>query len=257
MAAKQISRKIRILLLLGLVFTLILSGCATVDKYLQQINEKLPSWAKSSESKAAYHYHKVRYPGESLSVIAEWYTGDVENWPYLAKANSKLDPDHITIGSTVLIPKNLLHTNKPMPNEFVEAVAKRHKAEKAQIAKAPPKPAYYYHRVKYSGETLSIIAKWYTGDVDNWQALTKANPKLDPKRINVGDKIRIPKKILNTRKPMPRSFVVASTKKKQQRAPSNTPLEVKTTKTAKKESESPPAESSPKEPEVLELFGPK
>jgi len=200
----------------------------------------------------------VRYSGESLSVIAEWYTGDVENWPYLAKTNSKIDPDHITIGTTVLIPKNLLHTSKPMPQEFVEAVAKRHKNEKAQVAKAPPpKPAFFYHRVKYSGETLSIIAKWYTGDVENWQALTKENPKLDPKRINVGDKIRIPKKILNTRKPMPRSFVVASTKKKQTKPSSTTPSEVKTTKTAKKESESPPPDSSPKEPEVLELFGPK
>jgi len=241
-----------------LVFTLTLSGCATVDKYVQQINQKLPSWAKGSESKTAYHYHKVRYPGESLSVIAEWYTGDVENWPHLAKANSKIDLDHLTLGTTVLIPKNLLHTEKPMPREFVEAVAKRHKAEKAQVVKAsPPKPAYFYHRVKYSGETLSIIAKWYTGDVENWQALIKENPKLDPKRINVGDKIRIPKKILNTRKPMPRSFVVASTKKKQQKAPAATPSEVKTSKTAKKESESTPPESASKEPEVLELFGPK
>ena len=256
MAAKQISWNIRIVLLLGLVFTLALSGCATVDKYVQQIHEKLPSWAKGSESKAAYHYHKVRYAGESLSVIAEWYTGDVDNWPSLAKANSKLDPDHITIGTTVLIPKNLLHTAKPMPREFVEAVAKRHKNEKAQVAKTPPQPSHYYHRVKYSGETLSIIAKWYTGDVENWQALTKANPKLDPKRINVGDKIRIPKNILNTRKPMPRSFVVASTKKKR-KAPSTTPSQVKTTKTAKKDSESPPPDSSSKEPEVLELFGPK
>jgi hypothetical protein len=256
MAAKQSSLKIRILLLLGLVFTLTLSGCATVDKYLQQINQKLPSWAKGSDSKAAYHYHKVRYYGESLSVIAEWYTGDVENWPYLAKANSKLDPDHITIGTTVLIPKNLLHTSKPMPKEFVEAVAKRHKAERARVAKRPPKVSYYYHRVKYSGETLSIIAKWYTGDADNWQALTKANPNLDPKRINVGDKIRIPRKLLNTRKPMTRGFVVASTRKKQPKSSSTTPSQAKTTTTAKKEKAA-PAEAASKEPEVMELFGPK
>jgi len=226
-----------------------------VDKYVQQINKKLPSWAKSSESKPAYHYHKVRYPGESLSVIAEWYTGDVENWPHLAKANSKIDPEHITIGTTILIPKNLLHTSKPMPKDFVEAVAKRHRDEKAKAAKAPPKPSYYHHRVKYSGETLSIIAKWYTGDAENWQALTKANPKLNPKRINVGDKIRIPRKLLNTKRPMPRSFMVASTKKKH-KAPTTTPSEAKTTKTAKKE-EPPPPESASKEPEVLELFGPK
>jgi nucleoid-associated protein YgaU len=198
----------------------------------------------------------VRYPGESLSVIAEWYTGDVTNWSQLAKANPELDPDQITIGTTILIPKNLLHTSKPMPKEFVEAAANRHKNEKDQVAKVPPKPSYYYHRVKYSGETLSIIAKWYTGDADNWQALTKANPKLNPNRINVGDKIRIPREILNTKRPMTRSFVVTSTKKKQQKAPSTPPSQVKTTKTAKKESE-PPPDSSSKEPEVLELFGPK
>lgn len=257
MAAKQSSRKIGIALLIGPLITLMLSSCATVDTYVQQIKEKLPSWAKSSESRPAYHYHKVRYYGESLSVIAEWYTGDVENWPYLKKANSKLDPHHITIGATVLIPMSLLHTEKPMPKEFVEAVAKRHKNEKARVAKAPPKPSFYYHRVKYSGETLSLVAKWYTGDADNWRALTKANPKLDPNCINVGDKIRIPHAILNTRRPMTRSFVVASTKKKQPTTTSNTPSDVKTSTTAKNESEPQPADSSPKEPEVLELFGPK
>jgi hypothetical protein len=228
-----------------------------VDKYVQQISEKLPSWAKGSESKTTYHYHKVRYHGESLSVIAKWYTGDVQNWPHLAKANSNLDPDHITIGTTVLIPKNLLHTSKPMPKAFVDAVTKRHRSEKAKFARTPPKRAYYYHRVKYSGETLSIIAKWYTGDADNWQALTKANPKLNPNRINVGDKIRIPRRLLNTRRPMTRSFVVATTQKKQPKSSSTTPSKVKTTKTAKKETGSTPPEASSKEPEVLELFGPK
>ena len=257
MAAKPVSRKIRILLLLGLLCAVTLSGCATVDKYVQQISQKLPSWAKGSKSKPAYHYHTVRYPGETLSIIAEWYTGDVENWPYLVKANSKLDPDNISIGATVLIPKNLLHTSKPMPKEFVEAVANRHKNEKAQAAKGPPKPSYYYHRVKYSGETLSIIAKWYTGDADNWQALTKANPKLDPNRILLGAKIRIPRKLLNTQKPMTRSFVITSTKKKQPKPSSTTPSQVKSTRTAQKESGSPPPESSSKEPDVLELFGPK
>jgi hypothetical protein len=257
MATTQIFRKTKIVILLGLVFTFTLPGCATVDKYLQKINEKLPSWAKSSESKTTYHYHKVRYHGESLSVIAGWYTGDVENWPQLAKANSRLDPDHITIGTTVLIPKNLLHTTKPMPKEFVDAVYKRHRSDKAKFARTPPKPAYYYHRVKYSGETLSIIAKWYTGDADNWQALTKVNPKLNPNRINVGDKIRIPRKLLNTRRPMTRSFVVATTQKKQPKSSSTTPSKVKTTKTAKKETGSAPADTPAKEPEVLELFGPK
>ena len=224
---------------------------------MAQINEKLPSWAKKSSSKGTYYFHKVRYPGESLSVIAEWYTGDVENWNYLTKANPKLDPDRITIGTTVLIPENLLHTKKAMPEEFVDAVAKRHKTRKAQVGKAQPGSSYYYHKVKYPGESLSIIAKWYTGEVENWRALTKANPKLKPNRITVGDKIRIPNKLLHTQKLMPRSFVVGSAKIKKQRPSSPTPSDVKTTKTSQKRSESPPPSPPPDDIEVLELFGPK
>jgi hypothetical protein len=237
------------LALLGLALLWIIAGCATVDKYVAQINKKLPSWGKKTNSTGTYHFHKVRYPGESLSVIAEWYTGDVENWRSLAKANSKLDPDRITIGATVLIPENLLHTKKKMPKEFVDAVAKRHKSRKAQVAKTKSKSSYHYHKVKYPGESLSIIAKWYTGDVKNWHSVAKVNPKLDPNRITVGDKIRIPNKLLHTQKPMPRSFVVSSTKRKKSK-----PSQVKTANKKSEPSTTSPAE---KEPEVFELFGPK
>ena len=239
MLKKQTIWKIRSLALLGLALLWIIAGCATVDKYVAQINKKLPSWAKKSNSKGTYYFHKVRYPGESLSVIAEWYTGDVENWNYLTKANPKLDPDRITIGTTVLIPENLLHTKKAMPREFVDAVAKRHKTRKAQAGMVQPRSSYYYHKVKYPGESLSIIAKWYTGEVQNWRALTKANPKLKPNRITVGERIRIPNKLLHTEKPMPQSFVVGSAKN------------------AKKKSGPSTASPPDKEPEVFELFGPK
>jgi len=223
-----------------------------VDKYVAQINKKLPSWAKKSRPKGTYYFHKVRYPGESLSVIAKWYTGDVENWRYLAKANPKLAPERIGIGTTVFIPKNLLHTKKAMPKEFVDAVAKRHKTRKAQVAKTKRKSSHYYHKVQYPGESLSIIAKWYTGDVKNWPFLAKVNPELDPNRITVGDKILVPNTLLHTQKPMPRSFAAGSAKRKKSK-----PSQVKTTKTAKKQSE--PATTSPpdKQAEVFELFGPK
>jgi hypothetical protein len=252
MLKKQTAWQIRSLALLGLALPWIIAGCATVDKYVAQINKKLPSWAKKSHSKGTYYFHKVRYPGESLSVIAEWYTGDVENYRHLTKANPKLDPEGIGIGTTVLIPENLLHTRKAMPKEFVDAVGKRHQSRKAKVVKAKPSTPYYYHKVKYPGETLSIIAKWYTGEVENWRALTKANPKLKPNRITVGDKIRIPNKLLHTQKPMPRSFVVGSAKIDQSK-----PSKVKPAKTAKKKSEPSTASPPEKEPEVFELFGPK
>ena len=69
-----------------------------MDKYVQQVHESLPSWAKGKPAKPSYYLHKVRYSGETLSIIAEWYTGDVGNWRALAKANSRLNPNHIKIG---------------------------------------------------------------------------------------------------------------------------------------------------------------
>ena len=41
---------------------------------------------------------------------------------------------------------------------------------------------YFEHRVKWSGETLSLIAKWYTGSYGNWKAIAQANSGLNPNR---------------------------------------------------------------------------
>lgn len=236
---RQSSCKIRGLGLLGMALLMTFTGCATVDKYVAEINKKLPSWSKRSKNKN--YSHKVRYAGETLSIISEWYTGDAGNWRALAKVNPRLDPDHIRIGTMIQVPENLLHTRKSMPKAFVKTATKRRKTS--------PKPAGYYHKVMYSGETLSLIAKWYTGEFENWRALTKVNPKLDPDRIIVGDKILIPHKLLHTHKPMPRSFVIGSAETKK---PKSAPSKVETAVTKEKRSEPPPDDI-----EVLELFGPK
>ena len=70
-----------------------------------------------------------------------------------------------------------------------------------------PQEAYFLHTVKWSGESLSIIADWYTGTIKNWELLAKHNPHLDPNRIFIGDIIRIPKTEMKTQKPMPKEFL--------------------------------------------------
>lgn len=67
--------------------------------------------------------------------------------------------------------------------------------------------APFVHEVRWRGESLSLIARWYTGSPNNWKALADANPKLNPDLIHIGDRIIIPKKLLRTEKRMPRSFV--------------------------------------------------
>jgi nucleoid-associated protein YgaU len=74
----------------------------------------------------------------------------------------------------------------------------------------PPEPAApesLVHRVGFEGETLSLIAKWYTGSLNNWRELAAANPGIDPNRIFIGNEIVIPAELLVTREPMPRAFI--------------------------------------------------
>jgi LysM repeat protein len=167
-------------------------GCAYVGEKVDMLR------------KPAHHVHTVRWPGETLSIIAKWYTGRLENWRAIARANPELDPDRITMGAEVRIPKDLLKTEDPMPRDFVASFA----AEKPPTS-PEPKRTFLRHTVRWPGETLSIIAKWYTGSLDNWKALANANPKLDPKRITMGTKIRIPEEMLQTTDPMPQDFVAS------------------------------------------------
>jgi hypothetical protein len=68
-------------------------------------------------------------------------------------------------------------------------------------------PECFVHTVKWPGETLSHIAKWYTGKFGNWKILADANPGLNPNKIYSGNEIRIPEDVLNTRKPLPKDFL--------------------------------------------------
>ncbi len=73
-----------------------------------------------------------------------------------------------------------------------------------------PKPAEIEHTVQWSGEYLSLIAKWYTGSSNNWKTIAEANPELKPNSIRIGQKILIPKTLAKTEEPMPRSFLPSS-----------------------------------------------
>ncbi len=99
---------------------------------------------------------------------------------------------------------------------------------------------FYIHTVKYFGESLSIIAKWFTGDLKNWEKLAPVNPSLNPNRIYVGDRIRIPKSMMITQEGMPEEHVKQFLLPADGKPPAA--------------QETPPAETKDKTPV---LFGPK
>ncbi|MGA1869405.1 MAG: hypothetical protein ACMUJM_12775 [bacterium] len=63
--------------------------------------------------------HIVQWPEETLPIIAQWYTGNRQNWCVLADANPIIDPDHLLIGNNIYIPKDLLKNRKPLAKKYV------------------------------------------------------------------------------------------------------------------------------------------
>jgi len=118
-----------------------------------------------------------------------------------------------------------------------------------------PVPSFYMHKVRWKGETLFIIAKWYTGSGKNWKALSNANPKLNPNLMNINEDIFIPEDLMKSHKPMPLSFLSSFIRK-------NSIQSYRSNKPSKKnhitemfgpiEADLPSIESG-----NLELFGPK
>ncbi len=89
-----------------------------------------------------------------------------------------------------------------------------------ELKKEEPKvPQYLEHVVRWSGESFSLISKWYTGKFSNWKALVKANPEINPRRMRKGQIIRIPMELVKTQEPMPKSFVEKYTSKKSEEEP--------------------------------------
>jgi hypothetical protein len=184
---------------------------------------KQPTEAFAVEHRINYFEHKVQWPGESLSLIAKWYTGHYGNWKALAQANPGLNPDRIDIGNIIYIPPEIMTTQKRLSYKVV----------------AKSRSNYFAHTVKNPGEKLGEIADWYTGDKHNARLIAEANPDIDPEFLLVGNEIFIPLDLLKNRK----SFYEKS-------------IQVSASKPAEQPSASTASAPAPQKKKI-ELFGPK
>lgn len=200
------------------------------SKFSSSDDEETPAESQdqdpnSSEDNVAtlqsdYFEHTVRWRGESLSLIARWYTGHIENWKALAQANPDLNPNRIMVGNVIYIPQEMMNTRELLPRKVAAKSLKN----------------YFAHTVRQPGEKLTAIAGWYTGDVGNFKALAAVNPDIDPEFLLVGNEIYIPAELLKTREPLNEKSIQVST----------SPPEKE------------PAESNASaEPKKIQLFGPK
>ena len=123
----------------------------------------------------------------------------------------------------------------------------------------PPAPAdaFYIHKVRWAGETVSIISRWYTGSHSNWKSVALANPDINPNQILVGDDILVPVYLLKTDEPMPQRYLTSFPKQESPPSSSlnrlNSAIEADEIELFGPKEREPPAA----ELEAIELFGPR
>lgn len=67
--------------------------------------------------------HYVTYPGETLSMIARWYTFDRANVGRITRINKLLDPNNLAIGDNIIVPVYLVKNKSRLTPEAVKALA--------------------------------------------------------------------------------------------------------------------------------------
>jgi len=70
------------------------------------------------------YLHKVRWPEESLSAIARWYTGSTRNARILARITPNLRKADLRPGDVVFIPQELARRSEPMSHNYARRYGK-------------------------------------------------------------------------------------------------------------------------------------
>ena len=82
--------------------------------------EPAVEFPEHKESSSGDVVHVVQYPGETLRMITNWYTGDTTNTERVARINGISNADQLQMGQQVRIPRYLLQTADPFPEDGVE-----------------------------------------------------------------------------------------------------------------------------------------
>lgn len=141
----------------------------------------ITNWFKLSQTQS-YSQYTVK-DKDTLSSIAKNVLGDEKRWQEIAKLNPQINPNRIKAGMVINMPA----AQKPQPAQ--QPVA----AEQGQ----PPANTEYY--TIQANDTLTGIAELKLGNPGRWKEIEKLNPQLDPRRMQPGTKIIIPKSITSTK----------------------------------------------------------
>jgi nucleoid-associated protein YgaU len=154
-------------------------------------------WPAPRVAAAAEH---VVQPGDSLARIAKTRLGAESRWQEIAALNPGVDPQALKVGQKLALPQGAA------PAKLAEKPAARAQAPTKVTAKAPTKnvvaqapsrgekSAAARSTVVKKGDTLLSIARRELGDERRWQEIRSLNPGLDPAKLAIGMRVKLPAK---------------------------------------------------------------
>jgi LysM repeat protein len=142
--------------------------------------------------------------GDSFSRIARVQLGAESRWREIADLNPKVDPKSLGVGQKLILPSGAqgaqasdgmiaddasAKTSKPTP-----AKSGRASSAGSSTPKKAEKPlASNRACVVQKGDTLRSIARRELGDERRWKEIASANPGVDPKKLAIGARLKLPK----------------------------------------------------------------
>jgi nucleoid-associated protein YgaU len=91
-------------------------------------------------------------------------------------------------------PANQVVVSPPVANQPVTLPGATRQSRTTQPKSSVPQPPPTSDYVVKSGDTMSSIAADWFGDANKWSLIAKENPNIDPARLSVGQKLRLPPK---------------------------------------------------------------
>ena len=142
----------------------------------------------AEEPKKEYRKYTV-VKGDTLSIIA--YRYKLKSWTELAKLNDLNEKSVLKVGQVLLLPEDAAESPRPAPKPKKTSTDNAEKKDSTSSNKnAQPLPEDGIYVVQ-QGDSLWKIAHKFGIRTSDIEAL---NPDLDPKRLQIGDKIVLPKK---------------------------------------------------------------
>lgn len=163
-------------------------------------------WVKEFNLHSKYTLHDISIGIDSGVRVLKIYLCEKDNnmkkalYKYVNGDSTYVNDVYISMGKFVVF-KGL--ANKAIIEEqpilqIDEEEEPKKKEVILEVDKKEETPKTFIHTVKYRGETLSLIAKWYTGDLLNWKKIHAVNPNIIETRMQIGDKITIPIEMMNS-----------------------------------------------------------